>query len=269
MSESARWLRTSPGAGSRGARCATTSAPPCRQLFTTPSPARSWPRGWSGASRLDAVHARSHVPAASALILRRLTGCRLIFDLRGLWADEYADAGRWRRDGVAYRITAWIQRMALERADGVVMLTDRVRKHLFGENAPERAVVIPCCVDLDRVQENPEASERLRERLGLTGRPVIVYVGKLTAPYMDREMVEFFAARPARQSQACVPGRDAGAARDHRWPSSTGRGSPQTDYRITSCQAERSRRLPGPRRLRDLLLPADVRADRLVSDQDR
>ncbi len=149
--------------------------------------------------RLDVVHARSHVPAASALIVRRLTGCRLIFDLRGLLGDEYADAGRWRRDGLAYRITAWIQRLALARADGVVMLTERVRDApLRRERTRERAVVIPCCVDLDRVQENPEAERAVAGEAGPRGRSVIVYVGKLTAPYMDREMVEFFAV--ARRS---------------------------------------------------------------------
>src|SRR3954452_7192730 len=50
--------------------------------------------------RLDAVHARNHVPLASALVVRRLTGCRLIFDVRGLMAEEYVDAGRWKENGV-------------------------------------------------------------------------------------------------------------------------------------------------------------------------
>src|SRR4051812_20868960 len=38
--------------------------------------------------RLDAIHARSHVPAACALIARRISRCGLIFDLRGLMAEE-------------------------------------------------------------------------------------------------------------------------------------------------------------------------------------
>src|SRR3954468_2343086 len=47
--------------------------------------------------RLEAVHARNHVPLATALVVRRVTGCRLIFDVRGLMAEEYVDAGRWRK----------------------------------------------------------------------------------------------------------------------------------------------------------------------------
>ena len=40
--------------------------------------------------RLAAIHARNHVPAAMALMVRRISGCRMIFDLRGLMAEEYA-----------------------------------------------------------------------------------------------------------------------------------------------------------------------------------
>ncbi|MGH2950911.1 MAG: glycosyltransferase [Solirubrobacterales bacterium] len=143
--------------------------------------------------RLDAVHARSHVPAAAALIIRRLTGCRLIFDIRGLMGDEYVDAGRWRRGSLAHRITERIQRAAIGRADAIVVLTERVRRHLFGSETPERTAVIPCCADLERLEATPGGPERSRDRLGLAGRPVMVYVGKLTEPYMDREMAEFFA----------------------------------------------------------------------------
>jgi glycosyltransferase involved in cell wall biosynthesis len=143
--------------------------------------------------RLDAVHARSHVPAAVGLVVRRITGCRLIFDIRGLLGEEYVDAGRWRRGGIPHRLTNWIERAASARADGIVVLTERVRRHLFGGRERPRVDVIPCCVDLDRVGTTPGALGPLRERLGLAGRSAMVYVGKLTAPYMDRAMVEFFA----------------------------------------------------------------------------
>ncbi len=144
--------------------------------------------------RLEAVHARSHVPAASGLLAKRLTGCRLIFDIRGLMGEEYVDAGRWRRDGLAHRITGWIQRVAIERADGIVVLTESVRRHLFGSDDRRTTLVIPCCADAHRLAEDPGRTARLRKDLGLAERAIVVYVGKLTAPYMDREMVEFFVA---------------------------------------------------------------------------
>jgi glycosyltransferase involved in cell wall biosynthesis len=148
--------------------------------------------------RLDAIHARSHVPAATALIARRLSGCRLIFDIRGLLADEYVDAGRWPRGGLAQRITERVQAAAIARADEIVVLTERVREHLFEASPGERVTVIPCCADLDRVGGDRGGAERARARLGLSDRSIMVYVGKLTEPYMDREMAEFFAVAHQR-----------------------------------------------------------------------
>jgi len=146
--------------------------------------------------RLDALHARSHVPLAMALMARRLTGRKLIFDIRGLLAEEYVDAGRWVRGGAPYRLTDWVQRVGLQRADGFVVLTERVRQHLWGEHPPPRTHVIPCCADFDRLA--PGALDA-RAELGLGVRPLLVYVGKLTGVYMDREMADFFAVARRRQ----------------------------------------------------------------------
>jgi glycosyltransferase involved in cell wall biosynthesis len=143
--------------------------------------------------RLTAVHARNHVPAATALIVRRLTGCRLIFDLRGLMADEYVDAGHWRRGGLPYRITNWIQRVALRRADGIVMLTEAVRQYLFdATDPPAPLAVIPCCADVRSDGAPRVQGADVRTELGLGDRPVMAYVGKFTGWYMEREMVDFY-----------------------------------------------------------------------------
>lgn len=149
--------------------------------------------------RLDAIHARSHVPAAMALIVRRLTGCRTIFDVRGLMADEYADAGRWKKGGLPYRLTEWVQARALRRADAVVTLTEAVLPHLAIEPGAADAFVIPCCADLERIEGRLAEREQARAEIEAGERPVMVYVGKFTGFYMEREMAEFFAvARRAR-----------------------------------------------------------------------
>ena len=145
--------------------------------------------------RLEALHARNHVPAAMGLIARRLTRCKLIFDLRGLMAEEYVDAGIWRRDGLPYRITDRVQRAAIERADGVVMLTQAVRRHLFGDGAWRRPLaVIPCCTDTESSNGRLPSQTIIRRELGLGDGPVMIYVGKFTGWYMEREMVDFFAS---------------------------------------------------------------------------
>ena len=110
--------------------------------------------------RLDAIHARNHVPAAMALIVKRLTGCRMIFDLRGLMAEEYVDAGNWKRGGLPYRLTQWVQSVAIRRADAMVMLTEAVRRQLFGAGADGAAALG------DPLLRGPGELQRRRGRRG-------------------------------------------------------------------------------------------------------
>ena len=44
--------------------------------------------------KIDLYHARAHVAGLMGLILKTLTGARLLFDVRGLLAEEYADDQR-------------------------------------------------------------------------------------------------------------------------------------------------------------------------------
>lgn len=150
--------------------------------------------------RLDAIHARNHMPAAMAMIAALFARFRTIFDIRGLMAEEYVDAGYWKRGGVPYRLTQWVQRAALRRADGVVTLTEAVRPHLSAAKAgPETTFVIPCCADLERIEQRLPERAAARAELGLGDRPAMVYVGKFTGWYMEREMADFVAV--ARRSE--------------------------------------------------------------------
>lgn len=149
---------------------------------------------------LDAIHARNHMPAAMAMIAARLAPARLIFDLRGLMAEEYADAGHWKRGGLPYRLTQWVQRAALRRADGVVTLTEAVLPHLSEARAgPTTTFVIPCCADVERIAERSSERDAARAELEIGDRPTTIYVGKFTGWYMEREMADFLSV--ARRSQ--------------------------------------------------------------------
>jgi glycosyltransferase involved in cell wall biosynthesis len=171
-----------------------------------------------------------------ALLARRAARARVLFDIRGLLAEEYADAGRWRRGGLAYRITTRVQAAAIRRAAGIVVLTERVREHLFGAAPRPRTHVIPCCADLDRVAPDPERQRRARANLDLGERPLLVYVGKLTEPYMDREMAQLFAAaRASRPELAFVVLTQAPPASMHEELARAGVGP--ADYRILRAAA--------------------------------
>jgi glycosyltransferase involved in cell wall biosynthesis len=145
---------------------------------------------------LGVLHARSHVPAVMALLARRFLrqAPKLLFDVRGLMAEEYEDAGRWRRESVAFRLIKAVERIALAQAAGVVVLTDAVRAQIASPTVTAPVVVIPCCVDPARVATVPGRREEVRAHLGLGNATVLVYVGKLGTWYMPTEMALFAAA---------------------------------------------------------------------------
>lgn len=137
--------------------------------------------------RLSIIHVRSYVAGLMALSVKRVTGAKLLFDMRGLWADERVDGGLWPRDGRLYRIAKSIERRLLLAADHVVTLTHASEAEIHGfpylaERAPPMSV-IPTCADLDRftIQGPPP-----------TALFVLGYVGSVGTWYLIDEMLRFF-----------------------------------------------------------------------------
>ncbi len=148
---------------------------------------------------IEVLHARSHVAAAMGLLAKRISGGRLIFDIRGFMPEEYADAGVWPAGGYLFRLTKAAERRLLAAADAFVVLTERARAILFQGNSDTDSQgrpieVIPCCVDLRRFQAADAVSrDEVREELNLSGRRVFVYVGALGGWYLTDEMADFLA----------------------------------------------------------------------------
>jgi glycosyltransferase involved in cell wall biosynthesis len=94
---------------------------------------------------------RSDVPGLMSRCSLAARRSRLLFDIRGFWADERIDAGIWRR-GVLYRIAKSQERRLFAAADGIVTLTEasvpQIREWLGDRPTPIH--VIPTCTDVDR-----------------------------------------------------------------------------------------------------------------------
>lgn len=139
--------------------------------------------------RLRIVHARSYVPSVMALVIKRMTGAKYLFDMRGFWADERVDGGLWPRGGAMYRVAKGFERRFLLAADHVVSLTQAaVREmtrfdYLQGYMPP--VTVIPTCADLGRFA--PLA--RVRRGSGFW----LGYVGSAGTWYLFDEVAACFA----------------------------------------------------------------------------
>jgi glycosyltransferase involved in cell wall biosynthesis len=145
---------------------------------------------------IEMIHARNHIAATIGLRLKQRFGIKLVFDVRGLMADEYFDAGHWRKESAAYRITKSFERRALAAADGVVTLTERIWPIINQwEGLCSRQVihaVVPCCADLDVFRFKQADRDLRRRELGLEDRLVLVYSGSIDGWYLTAEMADFF-----------------------------------------------------------------------------
>lgn len=166
--------------------------------------------------RIELVHCRSYIPALAGLRLKRKRGIRLIFDMRGFWADERVDGGLWNLRKPHYRLVYDYfkrkEKHLLNEADRVVSLT-RAGKHEMlkwgiGSDLEARIEVIPCCADLDhfradRVSEVDRA--RWRTALGLSAEDeVISYLGSIGTWYLLEEMLRFFKLYQKSNPRGCL-----------------------------------------------------------------
>jgi glycosyltransferase involved in cell wall biosynthesis len=151
--------------------------------------------------KIDVLHARAHIPLVMAMLARRLCGAKIIFDIRGLVADEYVDAGIWRTTGPVYRTIKWIERVGIARAEQIVVLTERMSDWLVKEMkaAPAKIEVIPCCADFSRF--NGKSSDAVAEN-GAPNRFEVVYAGSVTGLYLLEEMGRFFLVLRERRPNA-------------------------------------------------------------------
>lgn len=161
---------------------------------------------------IDLVHVRSYVAATMALPLVRALGVPWLFDMRGFWPDEKADAGAWPREGRLYRSAKAVERTLLTRSTAITVLTNAMQAWLrrdcpYAAQIRAPISVIPTCADLSTFRASAPRDEALARELA--GARVLAYVGSFGTWYMAREMGEFYLAwRRRGPSKLLVISRD-------------------------------------------------------------
>jgi glycosyltransferase involved in cell wall biosynthesis len=150
----------------------------------------------------DLVHCRSYIAAEVGLKLKKRFKVKMLFDMRGFWADEKVDNGQWNLKNPLYkRIYLHYkqkEREFLLNADGIVSLTQAAKDYLLQQLEYKNLSieVIPCCADLvhfDYTSVKPAAVEELKTEFGISATTkVITYLGSVGGWYMTKEMFQFF-----------------------------------------------------------------------------
>lgn len=150
------------------------------------------------------VHCRSYISALAGLKLKRKFGVKMIFDMRGFWADERVDGKIWTLDSKIYKtIYNYFKRKEKEfltKSDYTISLTSNGKREIESWNAIDQTKVkikvIPCCVNLDLFDPSKISfaqKQTLKKSLNISENSFILgYVGSIGTWYMLSEMLDYF-----------------------------------------------------------------------------
>lgn len=148
----------------------------------------------------DWVHCRTILTVNIGLALQK-KGSRLIFDIRGFWADERVDGKLWNLSNplyaFVYKVFKRKEKFAYQHADRIVTLTQSAQDQLVSQFGTKRKnmTIVPCMADLDHFSEKGvdyELQDHLVKRLDLENKLIIGYCGSLGTRYLIKEMLLCF-----------------------------------------------------------------------------
>ena len=142
--------------------------------------------------RVEIVHARAHPSALIGLLLKKLLGTKLLFDFRGLWADERVDKGGWDLSlsfhKIQYNFFKKKEQQLLAQSDQIVVLTNKVVSEIMrlGAKQSSKITVIPSCADFDHFYLSTNTyRSKSRASLGIPKDAVVLgYLGSIGKMYM-------------------------------------------------------------------------------------
>ena len=126
--------------------------------------------------------ASNHVNAQVALALRDAYGLPVVYEVRGFLEETWRSrAGADAEASDRYRASREVETACVREADAVVTLSETMRQDLLARGGiePDRIVVVPNAVDVDRFVPGPR-DPALAARLGIGDDPVVGYISSFT-----------------------------------------------------------------------------------------
>ena len=158
--------------------------------------------------RIDAVMARSTLPALASMLALRGTQCPLVFDADGLPLDERVDFAGQSPSGLMHRLLRDVEAQAVRRADVVLTRSAKAIEILHaraGASTPlEKFHLVSNGRDANLFKP-ADATERveMRRTLGLAAdAPLVIYAGSLGPQYCIDEMLCLFSYIKIRRQDA-------------------------------------------------------------------
>jgi PEP-CTERM/exosortase A-associated glycosyltransferase len=126
--------------------------------------------------------ASNHVNAQAAFALRDRYAIPVVYEVRGFLEETWRSrASTDVADSDRYRASREVETACMRDADAVVTLSETMRQDIIarGGTAPDRVVVVPNAVDVERFVPGPR-DPALAARLGIGDEPVVGYISSFT-----------------------------------------------------------------------------------------
>ncbi len=115
--------------------------------------------------------------ALAAYILAKIKGSKFYLEVRDLWPQVLVDMGVAAEKSLSVVLLRWIEALLYRGADRIIVLSEGAGKYIADRGiASEKISLLPNGVYLEQFKVT-ESRENVRERLGLTGKFVVMYAG--------------------------------------------------------------------------------------------
>ncbi|MDA7562982.1 glycosyltransferase [Gammaproteobacteria bacterium] len=131
---------------------------------------------------INLIHARGHPCASAALLFKTVFNFKLLFDFRGLWADEKVTKGGWNLSNklhfLQYKYYKNRERKLFNRSEKIVVLTKNVASEIerLCPGVSTKILIIPCAADYNHF--------KLSQNKHINSQGGINHLGKITFGYL-------------------------------------------------------------------------------------
>ena len=125
---------------------------------------------------INIVHIRSYMPGVAALPFKKIFKFSLVFDMRGLWADEKVDRLGWEQSQLRYKFFKFLETKLLKQSESIITLTYGLKSYLIKLGYDEnRITTIRTCVNLDEFYPMNSNYENTSIKFGYLGSADTAY----------------------------------------------------------------------------------------------
>lgn len=145
-------------------------------------------------NKIDVIICRGSSAALFGVLLHKVTGKDFIVESFEPHSDYMVEAGVWSKRSLEFRLQRWVEKQSSESAKYLLPVAYSFADVLISERvAPERVIVMPCCVNTKLFGFDSATRASMRKTMGIGDDVVVgIYVGKFGDIYLKEEAFDVF-----------------------------------------------------------------------------